>query len=95
MSSGNVTLDATSAFREVYKGKVNFVTPRIIKRGKAGKFYYELSAGPKVFGDGDMFGVTILDVDGLGKRHDLSTVFDTIEEAMEYIKELRGGEEEW
>jgi hypothetical protein len=93
MKNGNVTLDATDAFRKVYNGSVNFITPRIIRRGKAGRFYYELSSGKKIFGEGEMFGVTILDIDGLGKRHDLSRSFETMDEALEYIKALRGDED--
>lgn len=79
-------------FYEVYNGEKNFMTPSIIKYGKAGRFVFELSTG-RGLGDGAIYGVTVLEKTGgvYEKRHDMNQCFSSREEANDYIKtELKG-----
>jgi len=79
----------SDAFSLIYGGRPNFMTPHIVKIGKAGKFFYEISSGVRIFGEGNMFGVTIIDAVNLKRRHDLSTLFFSESEALEYVSSLR------
>ena len=79
---------AAEEFRKVVKG-VNIITPDILDYCQGNNYIIELSAG-EFLGD-RLWGVTVVK-DG---RHDreLSEVFRSEEEALEYIRELVGGEE--
>ena len=80
-----------------FKGK-NFMTPKILRYGQAGNVLYELSYGTGIYGDSDLYGVTVLEKQD-GKwvsshaAHEnfddvLSQVFYSREEAETHIKTL-------
>ena len=74
-----------NAFKIVYNGAKNAMTPRILRYGSAGGYYYELSASK----DESLYGVTVLLRDTLERKHDKYRAFYTLEDAKEYIEELR------
>jgi|DEB0MinimDraft_4_1074332.scaffolds.fasta_scaffold10913_7 hypothetical protein len=74
-----------AVFRRVYNGKVNFMTPTVMDYGKRGKMVWELSRGDNILGDGQLYGVTVIELPNT-KRHDLSQCFNTHKSAHAYIK---------
>lgn len=73
---------------EAYHGSKNFMTPDILRYGKSKRDRaYELSSG-RGFENDTIYGVTVVDDKNgeLVKRHDLSTSFNTKEDAENYIK---------
>ena len=91
---------AKEKFRQVFGDGINFVTPDVIRYGKAGRFYYELSEGYdtfEIFGDqkGRVYGVTIIEeTDHLERRDKISFMFRDREKVDEYINVLKEGNEE-
>ena len=74
-----------NAFKIVYNGAKNAMTPQILRYGSAGGYYYELSASK----DESLYGVTVLLRDTLERKHDKYRAFYTLADAKEYIEELR------
>jgi fatty acid/phospholipid biosynthesis enzyme len=72
------------AFYRVYKGKMNFITPILVKYGKRGKLVYEISTGDG-FRGGSIYGVTVIELPSK-KRSDLNGCFSSLKEAEEYVK---------
>ena len=72
---------------QIFPGK-NFITPHIIDYGQTEKFFYELSSGRDIKGDGKLYGVTLAHKGTLEKEYDLSQCFPSRREAEEYIKSL-------
>lgn len=66
-------MNASKAFRIVYKGDKNFMTPDFIGYRESGDLKIELSSGRGMDGD-PIFGVTVVEVKGgePKKRPDLS-----------------------
>lgn len=77
--------DADRVFNETFNGEPNFMTPNIIRRGKQGNYFYELSRG--TFMEDTLFGVTVLTLEG--ERTDLSDCFQSRDQAEAHIKRLR------
>lgn len=90
-------LKANRMFREVYQGGANFMTPRILRRGLAGAFAWELSEG-RGMGNQKIWGVTVLQDNGAGhpvtKRTDLSGCYQSLGAAQEAIDNLATQEEQ-
>ena len=76
-------------FSRHFNGDKNFLTPNVIRYGKTGKFFYELSTGEK-FIECEMFAVTVLSGRGLQKDHeyDLSACFHSLDDAEKHIDNL-------
>lgn len=78
-------------FSKVFNGQKNIMTPDVLRYGKAGDYYYELSQSDShyknAFG-GARFGVTVLD--HLHNKTDLSKSFNNLNSAELYIKSLKG-----
>jgi hypothetical protein len=72
-------------FEEVVKGK-NFMTPDVVRFGQQGDYVYELSKG-EFLGD-EIYGVTVVDLRTKSKRDDLSSSFQSYEQANDYINDL-------
>ena len=71
----------------------NFLTPSVLKRGKAGKWRaWELSVGSGIFSD-HLYGVSVVDVDpetGETDRHKTSgEAFPTRAQAEGFIRQLK------
>jgi len=77
-------------FHRAYNGHRNFMTPVIHEVGQRGRFVYELSSGD-IFGPGEVWGVTVLTVDG--ERTSLSQAFTNKAAAENYISSLSGPHE--
>ena len=75
-------------FAKAYNGQSNLMTPEVVQLGKQGKFYYELSRGTGFSGN-NIFGVTVLNVEGEERRPDLNKLFSNLSMAEQYIKSLR------
>ena len=76
-------------FDTVYDGRMNPLTPEVLRYGKAGRLCFELSKGEGINGE-PLFGVTVLEIDGT-KRHDLGQSFPSLSEAEAHIsKEIKG-----
>ena len=90
-------LSPRQLFKQCYGDSHNFMTPNIIKYGKKGHFYYELSKGRGIsfnYNEKEkmLYGVTILTQPQPGvpnKEHRLSTVFRDQETCIEYVKWLK------
>ena len=76
---------AYKVFRRTYNGQPNIVTPNVIEYVTGQRYVVELSQGEGLFG-GDLFGVTVLTLDG--SRTELSRSFDHEDDAREYIATL-------
>lgn len=77
---------AKALFDKKYKSK-NIMTPEILAYGVQGIFAYELSEGTG-FRREPIFGVTVMELSGT-RRHDLSQMFHSLEDADEYIHTLK------
>jgi len=66
---------------------VNFFTPNILAYNETDKYMYELSKGDSMFAGNNskIYGVTVIDKSTLEKRNDLSDVFQSYTEAINYI----------
>lgn len=79
--------ESKQLFDENLKGK-NIMTPDVIRYGVAGRYAYELSSGTGLTRE-PIYGVTIV-LRGSGeRRHDLSKMCESLEEAESYISSLR------
>ena len=68
----------------------NFITPRTINFGICGDNVYELSSGDRMMSSArEVFGVTVNTKSG--DSTDLSQMFYSKRDAIEYIKELQHG----
>lgn len=90
------TLSAYETINHEYKGGKNFITPHVIKFGKIHRnMAFELSSGQGFFGDGDIFGVTVVRI--LSHVHpiktkrasELSKCCQSHAEALQYIEYLK------
>jgi hypothetical protein len=72
-------------FRQVYNDEVNLMTPVIRGYGQRGELVWELSQGDNILGDGQLYGVTVIELPNT-KRPDLSQCFNTHAKANDYIK---------
>lgn len=79
-------------FSRHFNGQKNLLTGDIVRYGKAGRFFYELSTGEAFLGV-EMFGVTVLSGRGWQKdhEHDLSGCFHSLDKAEAHIKTELGG----
>lgn len=71
-------------FKNTYNGAKNFITPEVIGYGKRNGYIYEISKGE--FMKKDMFGLTVLTVDG--NKTDKNNSFDSREELKEAINNI-------
>ena len=74
-----------AVFTRAYNGKANFVTNNIMDYGKQGKMVWELSRGRNIRGDGQLYGVTVIELPNT-KRNDLSQCFSSHRDALAYIR---------
>lgn len=79
-------MNAEATFRDCVKGS-NFMTPEILRYGRAGPFVYELATGSGI-GGGAIFGVTV--VRATKHRTDLGRCFSSLSQAEDYISDLAG-----
>lgn len=83
----NDTTLARQTFRDAFNGQTNFMTPEVLRYGKKGDLFYELSAGTGMHGE-RIYGVTVITTKG--ERTDLSKGgFDDVLKAEKYITSLR------
>lgn len=87
------TLTANQIFQQEYHGAKNFITPRIIKRGKMCRnIAYELSVGNGIVSP-SLYGVTIVMLDeSTGKTEPLfddSHCFNSLKDAQAYIDDYK------
>jgi len=82
-----MTETAYDMFQRVYEGSMNFMTPTIIRCGFKGIFAYELSKGEGISHQ-PIWGVTVLNKHTERRNHDLSKLFQSLNEAEHYIKKL-------
>jgi len=83
-------MEPWEAFDKHYNGQTNFMTPDVIRCGKAGTLFYELSSGDGFNGE-TIYGVTVLEClnGGLNKRQDLSGCHHSRKEAEDKIREMK------
>ena len=74
-----------AVFMRRFNNQKNFMTSTVIRYGKKKDLLYELSTG-RGFMDSQLFGVTVLTVDG--KRTNLSQSFSKKTDAEYYISSL-------
>lgn len=81
--------DANDAFNHAFKGRLNVLTPEIIRRGRKGAFFYELSQSRDRLDPfmKEAVGVTIVNTYGV-RIQDLSILCDNLEEAEKYVENL-------
>ena len=87
-------------FQQVFHGRVNPLTPKVVRYGTAGRYYFELSEGVGWgFGpgrvSGRLFTVTALEdsLNGPELRHRKSATYHSIEEAEEFLRWLESDPE--
>jgi hypothetical protein len=73
-------------FKQVVKGK-NPLTPEIMAYYTSGDYLVELSRG-EGFGEGDVYGVTVVDSKTMQHNHNKSDMFYSRTGAVNYIKEI-------
>jgi len=88
-------MKAKQAFKKVLGDTRNLITPDILRYGKSGKYFYELSFGEEVdFPIKErrpLYGVTVINYNDEGnliRNYEQSNAFRTKEEAEEYIESL-------
>jgi hypothetical protein len=85
-------MNIPAIFNKAFGGQPNFITPDLEHYGRLNSdAVYELSSGDAVFGEGKIYGVTVLlRIKGKWSReHDLSLGGLGAESAVDYIKELK------
>ena len=87
MATQRTGAEARALFRRTFKGQPNFITPNVEAYGFAGRYAYEISSGRAIFGDGKIYGVSVLTE--TGERTDKGQSFRTRKEADDYVRELR------
>lgn len=78
---------AKSEFKKVVKGR-NFMTPRVLRYGKTGRYYYEISEGEGMDNQA-IFGVTVVDGERKEHMHKLGDIFYTLDDVENYVRELK------
>lgn len=77
-------------FKQYVKGS-NFMTPAIIEykkiQNKEGTFVLEISEGRRIFSEGKIYGVTVVQL-GKGRRDDMSFAYPNMESVNIYIQSL-------
>lgn len=80
--------DIASRFEEVFQGKKNFITPKVLRYGRRGKYFYEISEGESPLERRKkIYGVTVITSKG-EHVHDLSQCFGTYGTAINYARNL-------
>jgi len=74
---------ARRVFYDTFGDSTNFVTPEVVSYHLIGPYAVELSKGSAIIGDGELWGVTVLECDG--QRTDLSQSFQTDDDALRYM----------
>ena len=85
------TNQIATVFNRAYHGQRNLMTPTVLEWGEKGKLLYELSEGPGIWTP-KIYGVTILTKTG-DKKPELSSCFNDVTEALQYIEALEDAEE--
>lgn len=80
------TSEIRAAFRRVYNGKQNFLTPTIVDFGKRGAHLFEISTGTGINRQ-PIYGVTVITVRG-DKCPDHNGCFDSLEAAYAHARAL-------
>ena len=81
-------LTVQEAFNRVFNGNKNFMTPDLERFETTDKYYIEVSSGSAMFGDGRMYGVTVI-TKNLVKCDDLSKSCHSLEEVQKHIDTLK------
>lgn len=85
-------MKASEAFSIVYNGGKNIMTPNAIRYGNCGPYYYEISEGRGMSYE-PIFGVTFITM-SLERAKDINRLCRSLEEANEYVKEVRSWEDD-
>ena len=77
---------AQRIFLEKFGESTNFMSPTVVSYQIVGECAVEISKGSTIMGAGEIFGVTVLELDG--RRTDLSKSFHSHAGALRYVAEL-------